>query len=83
MYNSRSACPTSPVTTVAPSTYIVQRQPDPIIEAACMAAAGGKLVDMIYAAALLKQRRAERAAHNLHCDQQRAALASLNRPGSL
>ena len=83
MYNNRSACPTTPVTAVVPSTYIVQRQPDPIIEAACMAAAGGRIEDMQHAIALLHERKAARAADAQAIEAHRASLAYLNHAGSL
>ena len=83
MFTSRSACPTSPVTAVVPSTYIVQRQPDPIIEAACMAAAGGKLEHLQHAIALLHERKARRAAEWQAIEAQRASLAYINHSGSL
>ena len=83
MFNARSACPTTPVAAVVPTTYIVQRQPDPVLESAMLAASGGQLKDLQYAIDLLRQRRAERTAHKQAADDQRESLAYLNRCGSL
>ena len=83
MFNNRSACPTSPVAIVVPSAYIVQRQPDPIIEAAMLRAAGGRVEDLQHAIALLHERKARRAADAQAIEAQRASLAYLNHAGNL
>ena len=83
MFTSRSACPTSPVTAVVPSTYIVQRQPDPVLESAMQRAAGGRIEDLQHAIDLLHERRAARAADTQAIEAQRASLAYINHSGSL